>query len=49
MPDNQIKDLTEHETKLILYLRELKYGEVKVFVKDGVPIRGEDIKQSVQF
>ena len=40
---------TEKELRLIQMIRELGYGEVRIFVADGQPVRAEEIKKSVKF
>lgn len=40
--------LTEQEKKVIAILRELKYGEVRVVVQDGVPVRVDEIRKSIK-
>ena len=40
---------TEKELRLIALIRELGYGEVRIFVADGQPVRAEEIKKSVKF
>lgn len=40
--------LSEHERKVIEVLRQIEYGEVKVIVQDGVPVRMDEIRKSVK-
>lgn len=40
---------TEKEDKLIKLIRDLKFGEVHIYVADGQPVRAEEIKKSVKF
>ena len=40
---------TEKEEKLLNLIRELKFGEVHIYVADGQPVRAEEIKRSVKF
>jgi hypothetical protein len=40
--------LTEQEKKIILLLREVKFGEVKVVVQDGIPVRLDEIRKSIK-
>ena len=40
---------TEKEEKLLQLIRELKFGEIHIFVADGQPVRAEEIKKSVKF
>jgi hypothetical protein len=35
------------EAQLIHMIRELQYGEIRVIVQDGKPVRAEEIKKSV--
>lgn len=40
---------TEKEQRLLDLIRELGFGEVRIFVADGQPVRAEEIKKSVKF
>ena len=40
--------LTERERKLILLLREIKFGEINLFVSDGQPVRVEEVRKSIK-
>lgn len=40
--------LSDKEKKLIELLREIKYGEVVIFIQDGKPVRIEETKRSVK-
>lgn len=40
--------LTEKEEKLIRMLRELRYGDLHVFVSDGQPVRVEEVRKSIK-
>lgn len=40
--------ITEKERKLFEILRKLEYGEVRIIVKDGVPVHIEEIKKSIK-
>ena len=40
---------TEKEELLLKLIRELGFGEVRIFVADGQPVRAEEIKKSVKF
>ena len=44
-----VLQLTEKEEKLIRLIRELKFGEVHIYVADGQPVRAEEIKKSIKF
>ena len=35
------------EQQLIEMIRELRYGEIRIIIQDGKPIRAEDIRKSV--
>ena len=39
---------TEKEEKLLQLIRELKFGEIHIYVADGQPVRAEEIKNSVK-
>jgi hypothetical protein len=39
---------TKKERHLIEMMRELGFGEVRIFVADGQPVRAEEIKKSVK-
>ena len=38
----------EQEQKLLVILRQLDYGEVRIIVKNGVPVHVEEIKKSIK-
>jgi len=38
--------LSEREIKVIIALRKIEYGELKIVVQDKIPIRIEEIKSS---
>ena len=40
--------VNEQEKKLIDLIRETKYGELQVLIKDSSPIRVEEIKKSIK-
>lgn len=40
---------TEREEKLLQLIRELKFGEIHIYVADSQPVRAEEIKRSVKF
>ena len=40
---------TEKEEQLLKLIRELGFGEVRIFVADGQPVRAEEIKKSIKF
>ena len=39
---------TEKEKHLLKLIRELEFGEVRIFVANGQPVRAEEIKKSVK-
>ncbi len=41
--------LSPQEMKLITFLREMQYGKAEVIVKNGLPIRAENIRESIIF
>ena len=40
--------LAKQEQKLLEVLRQLDYGEVRIIVKNGVPVHIEEIKKSIK-
>ena len=40
--------LSDQELRLIQMVRELQYGELRIFVSDGKPIRAEEVKKSIK-
>lgn len=48
MERNQHPKPTEKEKNLLNLIRELKFGEVHIFVADGQPVRVEEIRKSVK-
>ncbi len=40
--------MSDKEQRLIALLRGIQYGEVKIVIQDGVPIRIEEIKKSIK-
>ena len=49
MDDKEQRKNTEKEEKLLQLIRDLKFGEVHIYVADGQPVRAEEIKRSVKF
>lgn len=41
--------ITEKEEKLIRMIRELKFGEMRICIADGQPVRAEEVKKSIKF
>lgn len=46
--DNLYEKLTEKEKKLVKILREIDYGEVKIFVQGKQPVRIEELTKSIK-
>ena len=44
----KIAQPTEAEQKVLAILREVKFGEIKVIIQDGIPIRVEEIRKSIK-
>ncbi len=40
--------LNDQEQHLIQMIRDIKYGELHIFIADGKPVRAEEIKKSVK-
>lgn len=49
MGEKQQSINTEREEKLLQLIRDLKFGEIRIYVADGQPVRAEEIKRSVKF
>ena len=49
MGEKEQRQNTDREEKLLQLIRELKCGEIHIFVADGQPVRAEEIKKSVKF
>ena len=45
---NKHMPLNEQEKRLVQMIRELKYGELHIFVTEGKPVRVEEIKKSIK-
>lgn len=41
-------ELTGAEKQIIELIRSLDYGELRVMIKDGRPIRVEEVRRSIQ-
>lgn len=41
-------ELTEKEEKLIRLIREMKFGDIQIYVADGQPIRLEEVRKSIK-
>jgi len=49
--EQPLVDLTvtkKEEANLLALIREIKYGELRVIIHDGKPIRVEDIRKSIK-
>ncbi len=42
------RNLDTKEEKLIKIINDIKFGEIKIIVQDGLPIRIEEIKKSIK-
>ncbi len=40
--------LTPQETKVVEIIRRIQYGEVKIIINDGRPVRIEEVKKSIK-
>ncbi len=40
--------LSEQEARLISMIRDIRFGELHIFVSDGKPVRVEEIKKSIK-
>ena len=49
MGEKEQRQNTDREEKLLQLIRELKSGEIHIYVADGQPVRAEVIKRSVKF
>ena len=43
-----LHEISDQEWQVLQHLRQLQYGELLVAVKDGRPIRVEEIRKSIQ-
>ena len=41
-------ELTEKESQVVNIIRSIEFGEVRVIVTNGVPVRVEEIKKSIK-
>ena len=49
--EQQIKEkvqLSEKEEKLIRLIRDLKFGELRLFIADRQPVRLEEVRKSIK-
>lgn len=42
------EEISERENKLINLIRQTSFGEVKIIIQDGEPIRVEEVKKSIK-
>ena len=42
------ENITEQEKKLLRLIREIGFGEIKVIINDGKPIRIEELIKSIK-
>ncbi|MCL6610355.1 MAG: YezD family protein [Peptococcaceae bacterium] len=42
------KPLTTREANLIRIIRTTRYGEIKIIIQEGQPVRVEEIKKSIK-
>jgi hypothetical protein len=42
-------ELNEQEKRLIQMIREMKFGELHLYISEGKPVRAEEIKKSIKF
>lgn len=43
-----IGKLNEKELRLIRLIRELGYGELHLYISEGLPVRVEEVKKSIK-
>ena len=41
-------ELSEKEEKLIRLIREMKFGELRLFIADSQPVRLEEVRKSIK-
>lgn len=44
----QAEAFTEREKKLIKLIREVGFGELRIFITEGQPVRAEEVKKSIK-
>ena len=42
------EEVSERENKLLNLIRQTSFGEVKIIIQDGEPIRVEEVKKSIK-
>lgn len=45
---NQNIKKSEKEEKLLSIIKEIKHGEIRIIIQDGLPIRIEELKKSIK-
>lgn len=45
---NELNTLSEQEKRLIEMIREIKFGEINIYVSEGSPVRVVEIRKSVK-
>lgn len=45
---DKINLISEKEKKLLEIIRDINFGEVKIIIQDGLPIRIEELKKSIK-
>ena len=48
MKEKERSQNSEKEEKLLQMIREIKFGEIHIYVADGQPVRIEEIKKSIK-
>ena len=48
MASDNIEAMTSQEQKILEVIRNMDFGEVRVVITDGKPIRIEEIKKSIK-
>ena len=48
MKEKEHSQNSEKEEKLLQMIREIKFGEIHIYVTDGQPVRIEEIKKSIK-
>ena len=47
--EQQCKEpLNEQEVRLLQMIRGMKFGEIRIFITEGKPVRAEEIKKSIK-
>lgn len=46
--NQELGKLNEKEARLIRLIRELGYGELHLYISEGVPVRVEEVKKSIK-